>query len=146
MSSEYVGVFFLIISALIYNYVFKKYHFFCEYSKNNFIFAAKMKVTFDKEYLQKLYTTGQSSDKKHRFQPDVIRRYIKVIDIMLEAENVNVLALIGGLHYEHLSGDKNGLSSVRVNKKYRIEFTEQTEGNETIATICNIIELSNHYD
>ena len=105
-----------------------------------------MKVTFDKEYLQKLYTTGQSPDKKHRFQPDVIRRYVKVIDIMVEAENVNMRALIGGLHDEHLSGDKEGLSSVRVNKKYRVEFTEQTEGNETVATICNIIELSNHYD
>ena len=91
-----------------------------------------MKVTFDKEYLKELYTTGTSPDKKHRFQPDVV--------------SVNVLALIGGLHYEHLSGDKDGLSSVRVNKKYRVEFTEQTEGNETVATICNIIELSNHYD
>ena len=105
-----------------------------------------MKVTFDKEYLKELYTTGKSTDKKHRFQPDVIRRYVKVIDIMVEAENINVLALIGGLHYEHLSGDKVGLSSVRVNKKYRVEFTEQTEGNETVATICNIVELSNHYD
>ena len=105
-----------------------------------------MKVTFDKKYLIELYTTGKSPDKKHRFQPDVVRRYVKVIDIMVEAENVNVLTLIGGLHYEHLSGDKDGLSSVRVNKKYRIEFTEQTEGNETVATICNIIELSNHYD
>ena len=133
---------FLVIIQLLID----KYHFFCEYSKNRFIFATKMKVTFDKEYLQKLYTTGQSPDKKHRFQPDVVRRYVKVIDIMVEAENVNVLALIGGLHYEHLSGDKEGLSSVRVNKQYRVEFTEQTEGNETIATICNIIELSNHYD
>jgi proteic killer suppression protein len=105
-----------------------------------------MKVTFDKEYLQKLYTTGKSPDKKHRFQPDVVRRYVKVIDIMVEVENVNVLALIGGLHYEYLSGDKAGPSSVRVNKKYRVEFSEQAEGNETIATICNIIELSNHYD
>lgn len=105
-----------------------------------------MKVTFDKEYLKELYTTGKSPDKKHRFQPEVVRRYVKVIDIMVEVENVNVLALIGGLHYEHLSGDKDGLSSVRVNKKYRVEFTEQTEGNETVATICNIIELSNHYD
>ena len=105
-----------------------------------------MKITFDKEYLKELYTTSKSLDKKHRFQPDVIRRYVKVIDIMVEVENVNVLALVGGLHYEHLSGDKNGLSSVRVNKKYRVEFSEQTEGNETVTTICNIIELPNHYE
>jgi len=105
-----------------------------------------MKVIFDKEYLRNLYTTGKSPDKKHRFQPDVVRRYIKVIDIMVEAENVNTLTLIGGLHYEHLSGDKAGLSSVRVNDKYRIEFSEHTEGNETVASVCNIVELSNHYN
>jgi len=34
---------------------------------------------------------------------------------------------------------------VRVNDKYRIEFEERTEGAETIATIVNITELSNHY-
>ena len=42
-------------------------------------------------------------------------------------------------------GDKAGLSSVRVNDKYRIEFEEHVEGPETIATIVNITELSNHY-
>ena len=105
-----------------------------------------MKVIFDKEYLRDLYTKGKTTDKKHRFQPDIVRRYTKVIDIMIAAENVKVLALFGGLHYEHLSGNKAGISSVRVNEKYRIEFTEQTEENETVATICNIIELSNHYE
>ena len=44
-----------------------------------------------------------------------------------------------------LEGDKHGLSSVRVNDQYRIEFEEQFENGQTIATICNIIELSNHY-
>jgi len=48
------------------------------------------------------------------------------------------------LCYEKLKGDKAGLSSVRVNNKYRIEFEERTEGAETIATIVNITELSNH--
>ena len=49
------------------------------------------------------------------------------------------------LRYEKLSGDKEGLSSVRVNDQYRIEFEEQIKDNEMIATICNIMELSNHY-
>ena len=42
-----------------------------------------MKITFDKEYLKDLYVTGSSSDKKHRFQPDVVRRYIKTVDLMI---------------------------------------------------------------
>lgn len=52
----------------------------------------------------------------------------------------------GGLHYEHLIGDKKGMSSIRISDQYRLEFVEECEDNEIIATICNIVELSNHYD
>ena len=38
-----------------------------------------------------------------------------------------------------------GISSVKVNDQYRIEFIEDTEDGKQIATICNITELSNHY-
>ena len=54
-----------------------------------------MVVTFDQKYLKELYVNGQTTSKKHRFQPDVIARYVKV--------------------------------------------------PTPIATICNIIESSNHY-
>ena len=104
-----------------------------------------MVVTFEKEYLQELYVRGKTSYKKHRFQPDVIARYIKVVNTMKNVTNVLDLARLNGLHYEHLRGDKNGYSSVRVNDKYRIEFVEKTVNNQTIATVCNITELSNHY-
>ena len=104
-----------------------------------------MFVTFEKDYLQELYVNGKTSDKKHRFQPDVISRYIKVVNTMKNATNVLELKRFNGLHYEHLTGDKNGYSSVRVNNKYRIEFIERTVNGQTIATVCNITELSNHY-
>ena len=48
--------------------------------------------------------------------------------------------------YEKLLGNKQGVSSVRVNDKYRIEFEEHFEKGQAFATICNIIELSNHYN
>jgi len=104
-----------------------------------------MIVTFEKLYLQELYIKGKASDKKHRFQPEVISRYIKVVNTMKNATNVLELTRFHGLHYEHLTGNKNGYSSVRVNSKYRIEFIEKTVNNQTIATVCNITELSNHY-
>ena len=104
-----------------------------------------MIVVFDKEYLWELYVNGRTTSKKYRFQPDIVTRYIKVINTMKVQNNVSDLARLGSLHYEHLKGDKAGFSSVRVNDKYRIEFTEETEGNQKIATICNITELSNHY-
>ena len=40
-----------------------------------------MIVTFDKEYLLALYLTGKG-DKKHRFQPDIVKRYQKRIDTL----------------------------------------------------------------
>ena len=64
---------------------------------------------------------------------------MKFVDSVLDLTRYNAL------HYEKLKGDKQGLSSVRVNDQYRIEFEEKTVGDQTVATICNITELSNHY-
>ena len=81
-----------------------------------------MIVTFEEYYLRELYEDGQASDRKHRFQPHFVKKYTRVIDLMMEQTNVMDLTRYGGLHYEHLHGDKEGLSSVRVNDQYRIEF------------------------
>lgn len=103
-----------------------------------------MEVIFNEEYLRQLYQTGKA-DKKHRYQPQIIRKYIRVIDLMTAVPNVMSLSQYNSLNYERLKGDKAGLSSVRVNDQYRIEFEEYTRNGETVATICNITDLSNHY-
>ena len=104
-----------------------------------------MLVIFEKDYLKELYDNGQSSDKKHRFQPQIVRKYTRVIDLMNEVQNVQTLTQYGSLHYEKLHGDKEGLSSVRVNDQYRIEFREILKDEQTIAEVVSITELSNHY-
>jgi proteic killer suppression protein len=104
-----------------------------------------MEVRFSKDYLKEMYQTGKSTDKKHRFQPGIIRKYIRVIDLMIDQTDTSTLIKFNSLNYEKLKGDKSGLSSVRVNDQYRIEFEEIITENQTIAEICNIIELSNHY-
>ncbi|MDE6551514.1 MAG: type II toxin-antitoxin system RelE/ParE family toxin [Muribaculaceae bacterium] len=103
-----------------------------------------MEVRFDKQYLKDLYINGEAG-KKHRFQPQIVKRYIRVIDLMMELPNVIAMTRYNSLRYEKLSGDKAGLSSVRVNDQYRIEFEEIIKDSEIIASICNITELSNHY-
>lgn len=65
---------------------------------------------------------------------------------MIEAKTILDLSRINSLRYEKLSGSKKGLSSVRVSSKYRLESEEHIEDGEEFATICNIIELSNHYN
>lgn len=104
-----------------------------------------MIVTFEQTYLRQLYTDGKASDKHHRFQPQIISKYIKVINLMKQLENVLGLVKYGSLHYEKLHSDKEGLSSVRINDQYRIEFAEGMESGKQIATVCNITDLSNHY-
>lgn len=104
-----------------------------------------MIVTFDKEYLESLYTKGKSDDKKHRFQPEVIKLYKKRIDLLKRTKKIEELFLFNSLNYEVLKGEKNGVSSIRVNDKYRIEFVVSNQDAETIVYICNILELSNHY-
>ncbi len=104
-----------------------------------------MIVTFEKKYLSDLYERGKTDDKKHRFQPDIIKRYKRGIDILKSSPNFSSLARYNSLNYEQLTGDKKGISSIRVNDKYRIEFSVNETTEEPIVTICNIIELSNHY-
>jgi len=103
-----------------------------------------MEITFEKDYLRELFETGKTVDKKHRFQPQIISKYQKVIIILESVSSVEDLFRYNSLRYEKLQGNKKGLESVRVNDQYRIEFTTNIV-SETVVTICNIIELSNHY-
>lgn len=56
-----------------------------------------MVVTFDKDYLRELYETGKG-DKKHRFQPEIIKRYKKVL-IILNAQ-IKLKTYFYCLHYD----------------------------------------------
>ena len=104
-----------------------------------------MIVVFDKEYLRDLYEKGKADDKKHRYQPEIVRKYRICIKTIERSARIEDLFTIKSLHYETLKGDKKGISSIRVNNQYRIEFTVKEEGAEPVITVCNILNLSNHY-
>ncbi len=106
----------------------------------------QMVVTFEKIYLKDLYEHGRCSDKKHRYQPQIIKVYQRRIEQLLSAPSPETLYQLHALHFEALKGDKRGLFSVRVNEQYRIEFSLNTDLEKPLLTICNIVELSNHYD
>ena len=123
-------------------------HFFCELVNNNLYLQRKrdsMEIRFDKEYLSELYYKGQSGSKKYRFPPQIVRRYQRCIDLLEATTSVEMLYQYNSLNYEILKGNKAGISSIRVNDQYRIEFTIKTIEAETIITVCNILELSKHY-
>ena len=103
-----------------------------------------MVVTFNEDYLEKLYTNGETGTKKIWFQPQIVRGYQKGIKYLIQAKRKEDLYPFKSLHLEALHGDKEGRFSIQANDQYRIEFTLD-ESDEPVATICNIMELSNHY-
>lgn len=103
-----------------------------------------MKIDFDKEYLEELYTTGKTKSKKYRFQPEVVRKYIETVDKLRAANRIEDLFVIRSLHYEKLVGDKKDLESVRITLQYRLEFVSSFSETESI-TICSLLDISKHY-
>ncbi len=50
------------------------------------------------------------------------------------------------LNYERLIGDKKGLSSLRINNQYRLEFREiAADGEPRRIEICSLTDITNHY-
>lgn len=105
-----------------------------------------MLVIFNEDYLREYYEEGKSNNKKHRYQPSVIKSYKRSIDYLKAASSKEDLYPIKSLHFEALHGNKKGFFSVRAGLQYRIEFTLTETTEEPILSICNITELSNHYD
>lgn len=66
--------------------------------------SEKVKIIFEKEYLEELYTTGKTKSRKYRFQPDVVRKYIETVDKLRAANLIEDLFMIRSLHYEKLAG------------------------------------------
>ena len=104
-----------------------------------------MVVTFEEDYLENLYTKGETGVKKYRFQPQVVRGYQKAVKYLIQAQRKEDLFPFRSLNFEALHGDKEGRFSVRANDQYRVEFTLEETNDEPVVTICNIKELSNHY-
>lgn len=104
-----------------------------------------MYIEFDKVYLQELYEFGKCSDKKHRYQPAVVKKYVNCVRVLLRSQTIESLYQIKSLNYEVLIGDKQGISSIRIDLKYRLEFIVRNEGDEEIITICRLLDISNHY-
>lgn len=105
-----------------------------------------MIVIFEQVYLKELFVLGRCSDKKHRYQPQIVKRYQRRIEQLQAVSSPESLYQFMSLHFEALKGDKAGLYSIRVNDQYRIEFSLDTDSDHPLLTICNIVELSNHYN
>ncbi|MGB3006731.1 MAG: type II toxin-antitoxin system RelE/ParE family toxin [Chitinophagaceae bacterium] len=102
-----------------------------------------MEVHFRNIYLERLYR-GLHNPGKPKFDDKVIRVFRLRIKLFLSLDNTNQLKQFKGLNFEALKGDKKGLYSLRIDLKYRLEFSI----DKNIITFKEIIlveNLSNHY-
>ena len=49
-----------------------------------------MYIEFDKDYLRELYELGRTNDKRHRYQPEVIRGYQKAVFLLSSANSITL--------------------------------------------------------
>ena len=104
-----------------------------------------MVVKFGKEYLRELFEEGKCSDKHHRYQPQVVRKYVLRVATLQNALNIEALYPLHSLNYEVLAGDKAGISSIRIDNQYRLEFVVDMDSAEPTITICTLEDITNHY-
>ncbi|HOG05407.1 MAG: type II toxin-antitoxin system RelE/ParE family toxin [Paludibacter sp.] len=105
-----------------------------------------MNIVFGKPYLRDLYELGKTRDKKYRFQPQVIKAYVKCVKVLSKILTIEELYRIHSLNYKKLVGNKKGLSAVRINDQYRLEFKEIINPNNlTEIEIFELTDISNHY-
>ena len=104
-----------------------------------------MIIQYGKEYLKELYEVGKCSDRRYHFQPQIIKKFQKRVDTLIGATCREDLFPFKSLNFEALHGDKEGLYSIRVDMQYRLEFSLEEIGGDSLITICQLEELSNHY-
>ncbi|HBB93012.1 MAG TPA: addiction module killer protein [Bacteroidales bacterium] len=105
-----------------------------------------MTIEFEKEFLYELYTLGKTKGKVHRYQPQIIRKYIDVINIFRSINKKEELFNFKSLHYEKKVGSLQGIEAVWVNRQFRLEFITYTRNTDNqIIIVCRILNLSNHY-
>lgn len=59
-----------------------------------------MIVEFEQGYLSELHQTGQCKSKKYRFQPNIVAKYKKCIDILISASRIEDIFPFRSLNYE----------------------------------------------
>lgn len=102
-----------------------------------------MEVHFNNGYLEKLYV-GLPVSGKPKYTEEVIDKFRKKVIILTNVDNITQLRNFKSLNFEAFKGDKKGLYSIRVDLKYRLEFSIEKD-RILLHEVIYIEDLSNHY-
>ena len=117
------------------------FSYLCRIKKNNF-----MVVDFDDENLEELIKTGGNSKyKKLSKDKNFIIALVSVYNVLLSVEKTDELKNFSYLHYEKLTANRSGQSSVRI-KNGRVErliFKEFDGGIKIVLLELNELHYGN---
>ncbi len=104
-----------------------------------------MKVVFEDDALAYIYVEGKEKGKP-KFPPEIIRGFIKKIQIILGLNSTAELRKMKGLRFEALQGNYAGFHSIRINNQYRIilKLQNETDGSVTIE-VLHIFEITDYH-
>lgn len=103
-----------------------------------------MEIFFKNQLLADLYENKKVSDKRFKSNVGLVKSYIKTVNKLRFATKIEELLQMKSLNYEHLSGDRNGFCSVRINDQYRLIFEEIREDGKV--KVLDLEEITNHYE
>ena len=101
-----------------------------------------MDVHFKNKYLADLYENGKN--RKYPLQPQVFNKFSMRIQQLEAAISIHDLWKTSSLKFEKLKNFQNRYS-IRIDKKYRLEFDVQWQNKEQTIGIFYIQEISKHY-
>lgn len=102
-----------------------------------------MTVKFNNDYLELLFQ-GKELPGKPPFSDEAVKKFKKTVLMLQYAENITQIRQLKGLNFELLKGDLKGWCSVRVDLKYRLILSVESDNLITAETLI-IEELTNHY-
>lgn len=106
-----------------------------------------MQIEFEKGYLRELFEEGKAKNKKYRFTPQLIRQYVKTVNILKQAPNTEFLYKLKSLRYEKKKGKLKDVEAVYLNKQFRLLFKTYERGEEpSIIVVCELSDISKHYE
>lgn len=105
-----------------------------------------MNIDFKDKSLEELYTQGKTKDHKYnKLRTDIVKRYVKVVNILKAATRIEDLYRVKSLHYDKKEGDLNGVDAVWINPQYRLFFYSSPDGSGIVVNAL-IFEISKHYE
>jgi toxin HigB-1 len=104
-----------------------------------------MKVVFINRELEYIYEFGDEPGKP-KFPPEVVKGFIRKINLLLDIKSTAELRLFKGARYEKLSGNLKGFESIRINDQFRIILQIRTEeGNDSSEEAAFIFDIADYH-